>query len=347
MALSSTLLIVGALLSRRTKRTQMMVAERFRKGGYTNQYSKMEAKEDEKWWVPEKHTIPVYDFNGEMVGHDSLQFRRLNKHTANYVVHQVYTCWEYQMKEFNDFFPRRKDAGGGKKLWANKGVGKARMKSVWGTLFGKTSSRRPHGYDTKRDKYLPPALHHRAISTVLQSKWKRIRVVDNLESWGEAKYYKFRSMMENVTGVEAGLVDTLVIARNAKGNVNRHRHTIDQHSYKSPIWMAGHLIPRTYFRTPEHIDPGRDGLKRLLQARRVIISREALHDLMRKYGAQDGWVWRRVKDIYMEQCAKLAEEYPFDREAEFEAARILPASGSQREFWARQMREEKAAEALA
>jgi len=314
--------------------------------GYKNQFSSAEARENPQYNVGQKHTIPVYDFNGEMVGQESLQFRKLGKHTANYVVHTVFTKWQYQQQLFTEFFPRRKDMTTGKKLFPNKGVGRARMKSVWGTLYGKTSSRRPHGYDTKKTKKIGPGVFHRAISTVLQSKWKRIRIVDGLEDWGEAKFYKFRTMMENVTGVEAGLVETLVIARNAGGNFNRHRFTIDRHSYKSPIWLAGRLIPRTFLRTPEQIDPGRDGLLRLLSARRVIMSREALHDLKRKYGAKTGWAWKGEKYIYMEQCVKLAKEFPFDREAEYEAARILPASGNQREFWAKQMREEKAAEAL-
>jgi len=317
------------------------------KNGYDKQFSAGQAKKEEKWWMPEKQAVPVFDFSGNMVGQDYVQFRRISKHTANYAVWQVYNIWEYQMKEFPDFFPRRKDAPKGRKMWKNKGVGKARMSSIWSTLWGKTSSNRPHGYDDKKFKKIEPQRHHRAISTVLQSKWKRMRVVDGLEDWGEAKYYKFRDMLENVTGVGAGLVETLVIARNARGGVNRHRKTIDQHSYKSALFMAGHLIPRLHMRTPDNIDPRRDGLKRLLHARRVIISREALHDLHRKYGAEDGWAFRHPRRILADQLKKLEEEYPFDREAEYETARALPASSSGREKWAAEKRKQESQAAIA
>lgn len=314
---------------------------------YVQQYSSEKAKKEEKWWVPQKQTVPVYDFSGNMVGQDYVQFRIFNKHTANYAVHQVFTVWEYRMREFREFFPRRKDAPGGKKEWANKGAGRARMKSRWGTLFGKTSISRPHGYDGKKTMKVPKEKHFKAISTVLQSKWKRMRVVDNLENWGEAKYYKFRTMVENVTGVNAGMVDTLVIARNAEGMIDRHWHNIDKRSFKSAMFMAGMLIPRIYFRTPEHIDPGRDGLKRLLTARRVIISREALHDLHAKYGAEDGWCFKNERQIYVDQISKLAKEYPLDREVQYETARILPASCLERQKWAKEMREKQAQEEIA
>merc|ERR1719277_1549635 len=93
------------------------------------------------------------------------------------------------------------------------------------------------------------------------------------------------------------------------------------------------------------IDHKYDGLWQCLKARRVFISREAFFDLQAKFrdredGDQGGWAFHREKNIFSARLQELAEEFPLDRNAEFEAARELPLTVEQRIEWARNKRAE-------
>eukprot|EP00438_Fugacium_kawagutii_P016853 Skav219685 [mRNA] locus=scaffold817:90741:93657:- [translate_table: standard] len=139
--------------------------------------------------IPNPHVIPVVDLSGKKIGEEELQFLTFSKETANYVVHQAYSIWKYQQFPFSAYEKRRSETKKGKKLWKNKGVGKARMGSIYSPLFGKSATNKNrHGLDDKRKKKLPrlergspKSMHMKAISTVLQSKWRGMKIVAGLE----------------------------------------------------------------------------------------------------------------------------------------------------------------------
>jgi len=301
--------------------------------------------------IPMEHTIPVVDLEGKQVGDETMQFRTFRKETANYVVHHAHMVWQYQQIRHTEFHPRLGDRDQGirvgKKLWANKGVGRARMGSTWGTLFGKTATNKAkHGLDNKKRKKLMRDRHCRAISTVLQSKWRNMIIVDGLEDWPEARYYEMEKFVTKVTGIPAGEKFTLLIARNCYGKEHKAQCIPTWASYTSPIYMSGRLIKKFKMRRPRDIDPVSDGLHECLKARRLIISREAFHDLKAKYDAETGWIFKDPTMILVEQMQKLVKDYPYDRVEEFEATRALPLDLDGREFWAKERREEEAQAAL-
>jgi len=76
--------------------------------------------------------------------------------------------------------------------------------------------------------------------------------------------------------------------------------------------------------------------------RRLLISREAFHDLNAKYGKGIGWALKSKREILVEQMQKLALEYPMDRFAEIESALEVPRSQPLRLEWANQLRQELA-----
>jgi len=300
--------------------------------------------------VGTKHIIPVLDLEGNHVGDEELQFRTFSKETANYVVHQNYTIWQYQQIRHTEFHNRLGDRAQGvrhgKKLWKNKGVGRARMGSTWGTLFGKTATNKSkHGLDNKRRKLISREQHAVSISTVLQSKWRNMVIVDGLEDWAESRYYEMQKMIKNVTGINAGKKFTLMIARNCYGK--EHKFGLPTWtSQDHPLYMSGRLIEKFQMRRPRDVDPAGDALMQCLKARRIIISREAFHDLRSKYDGYNGWQWENPNDILVSQMQKLVKDYPYDRVEEYESTRALPLEIDAREFWAKERREEEAKAAL-
>jgi len=110
--------------------------------------------------------------------------------------------------------------------------------------------------------------------------------------------------------------------------------------------MAGRLIKNFSMRRPRDMDAESDGLYQSLIGRKIIISREAFFDLKAKFDAYDGWAFKNPNDILVEQMQDLVEAYPYDRAAEFEAARELPRKLAEREFWAKEIREKQAEDSL-
>jgi len=296
--------------------------------------------------VPTVHKIPVVDLEGNEIGEEDMQFKTYSKETANYVVHQAWVIWEYQQKKFTTYLKRRSDMKHGKKPYKQKGTGRARHGTMYSPLFGKSATnKQPHGLDNKRKKKFPRVQHLKAISTVLQSKWKGIKIVDGLEDIEESRYFDLCSIIENVTGLEPGKRSTLMIARNAGGKED-YRGLPTPDGYRSPLYMAGRLIDRFQMRRPRDIDAESDGLSQCLKARKLLISREAWADLVAKFNHEDGWAFMTERDILVKQLQDLVKEYPHDRQAEFEAAMLLPHKLAAREFWAKEEREKKTESAL-
>eukprot|EP00933_Yihiella_yeosuensis_P082714 TRINITY_DN96697_c0_g1_i1.p1 TRINITY_DN96697_c0_g1~~TRINITY_DN96697_c0_g1_i1.p1 ORF type:complete len:459 (+),score=91.38 TRINITY_DN96697_c0_g1_i1:155-1378(+) len=296
-------------------------------------------------------TIKIIDMQGEELGEEKMHYACFSRQTANYVVWRCHNIWEYWQKKFQEWFPRRYDVRKGKKPYKQKGSGRARHGTRYSPLFGKTKTNKyPHGLDNRRSRKLYRQEHMKAISTVLQSKWKKIKIVDGLEDWAECRHYEMVDFIEKLVGKDIQKIPpVLLIARNAYGEVpeERGKYGIPSSlSRRSNIYMSGRFIPRLEMRTPAQIDSsGKDALHQALRARRVIISREAWHDLDAKFHHETGWAWKDKSKIYLEQLQKLAKEYPFDREAEYEAAAALPPLLTDREFWAKEQREKIALEA--
>jgi len=275
--------------------------------------------------------VPVMDLDGNEVGEEIVNFHTLSDQTANYVVHHVITVWRYQRRRTPNFVKRRSDTKKGKKPWAQKGTGRARHGSMYSPLFGKSATNKaPHGLDNIRRKKNDLHRHYKAISTVLQSKWRGMTVIEGLEDgFPEPRQKKMEQCIKSWTGLEPGKKHTLMITRSGWGNEN-------------PLFRSGNLIPKFEMRRPCDIDPMSDGLFRCLMGRRLLISREAFHDLNAKYGKGIGWALKSKREILVEQMQKLALEYPMDRFAEIESALEVPRSQPLRLDWAKQMRQELA-----
>mmetsp|Transcript_45117 Transcript_45117/g.84196 ORF Transcript_45117/g.84196 Transcript_45117/m.84196 type:complete len:388 (+) Transcript_45117:1-1164(+) len=297
--------------------------------------------------VPNAKIIPVVNLEGQKIGEEELQLRTFSSETANYCVHQAHTIYKYQQLPHTVYLKRRSDMKKGKKLWKNKGVGKARMGSIYSPLWGKAATNKnKHGLDDRKKMKLPRLFHCKAISTVLQSKWRCMKIVDGLEDIKEPRYYDLVDMIRGWTGIEPGIKQTLMISRSGYGEEHWRWCVPTWKSLESPIYMAGRLIDNFSMRRPRDMDPESDGLHQALLGRRVIISRQAFFDLKAKFDAHDGWAFKSPKDILIEQMQDLVKEYPYDREAEFEAAREVPKRLAQREFWAKKIREKEAELAL-
>eukprot|EP00435_Cladocopium_sp_Y103_P032618 s2194_g8.t1 len=297
--------------------------------------------------VPNPHVIPVVDLSGKKIGEEELQLRTFSKETANYVVHQAYSIWKYQQFPFSAYEKRRSETKKGKKLWKNKGVGRARMGSIYSPLFGKSATNKNrHGLDDKRNKKLDRRMHMKAISTVLQSKWRAMKIVVGLEDIQEPRYYELCDMLRAWTGAKVGERQTLMISRNGYGEEHTHKCVPRAFSYKSPIYMAGRLIDNFSMRRPRDMDAESDGLYQSLIGRKIIVSREAFFDLKAKFDAYDGWAFKSPTEILVDQMQTLVQDYPYDRAAEFEAARELPRKLAEREFWAKEIREKQAEDAV-
>jgi len=275
--------------------------------------------------------VPVMDLDGNEVGEEIVNFDTLSDQTANYVVHHVITVWRYQQRKTPNFVKRRSDTKKGKKPWAQKGTGRARHGSMYSPLFGKSATNKaPHGLDNIRRKKNDLHRHYKAISTVLQSKWRGITVVEGLEDgFPEPRQKKMEQCIRNWTGLEPGSKHMLMITRSGSGTEN-------------PLFRSGNLIPKLEMRRPCDIDPMSDGLFRCLMGRRLLISREAFHDLIAKYGKGTGWALKSKREILVEQMNKLALEYPMDRFAEIESALEVPRSQPLRLEWAKEKRQELA-----
>lgn len=292
--------------------------------------------------VPTQKRIPVVNLAGQKIGEEELQLRTFSRETANYCVHQAHTIYKYQQLPFTAFIKRRSDMKKGKKLWKNKGVGKARMGTIYSPLWGKSATNKNrHGLDDRKKKFLPRLFHCKAISTVLQSKWRCMKIVEGLEDhFEEPRYYELSDMVKAWTGMKPGIKQTLMITRSGYGEEHKYWCLPTKASFRSPLYMAGRLIENFSMRRPRDMDPDSDGLHQALLGRRVIISREAFFDLKAKFDAHTGWAFKSPKKILVQQMQDLVKEYPYDREAEFEAAREVPKKLAEREFWAKEMREE-------
>lgn len=297
---------------------------------------------------PNSHTpkqIPVLDLDGKQIGEETMDFYTLSTTTANYVVHQNISNFLYMRDYWPGFVPRRSDLKKGKKPWKQKGGGKARHGSRASPLFGKSKAFGPYGLDSKRNKRNRQHTNYRCISTVLMSKWKNIKLVQGLEDFTEPSQTKLTQIIKNCFGTEhaEGKKYTLLVTRHGYGEENVHFP--DRRIVKSPLYLAGRLIPRLGMRRPRDLDPKSDGLFQVLKARRILMSREAFFDMVAKYHKETGWALKTPEEIEIEQLQKLAKEYPrADRKAEIEAVQQLPFTCDEREFWAKAMREKMAAE---
>ncbi|CAE8700259.1 unnamed protein product [Polarella glacialis] len=293
--------------------------------------------------TPEKHMIPVVDLKGKQVGEEELQFNVFSRETANYVVHQAHTIWAYQQIKHTEYHPRRSDVKKGMKPYKQKGTGRARQGSRYSPLYGKVATNKlKHGLDNKRKMKLLRNKHTKAISTVLQSKWKNMKIVVGLEDLEEPRYYDMTDMIKDVTGRDAGYRSTLLIARGCYGKEHPIRCVPTYKSYRSPLYMAGRLIDKFQMRRPRDIDAKGDGLHQCLLARKLIVSREAFFDLKSKFGVKDGWAFMEPEQILVSQMQKLVKDFPYDRMSEWAEAREVPRAVSAREFWAKDKREEEA-----
>ncbi|CAE6912054.1 rplD [Symbiodinium sp. CCMP2592] len=300
-----------------------------------------------KPWKPLRQFLlwKVVNLAGQKIGvgltlaseKEELQLRTFSRETANYCVHQAHTIYKYQQLPFTAFIKRRSDMKKGKKLWKNKGVGKARMGTIYSPLWGKSATNKNrHGLDDRKKKFLPRLFHCKAISTVLQSKWRCMKIVEGLEDhFEEPRYYELSDMVKAWTGMKPGIKQTLMITRSGYGEEHKYWCLPTKASFRSPLYMAGRLIENFSMRRPRDMDPDSDGLHQALLGRRVIISREAFFDLKAKFDAHNGWAFKSPKKILVEQMQDLVKEYPYDREAEFEAAREVPKKLAEREFWAK------------
>jgi len=272
---------------------------------------------------------------GNKVGEEKLKFYTFSKQTANYVVHQAFTVWHYQQMPYKKYVPTRSDVRKGPKPWKQKGSGRARHGSFYSPLFGKSATRHaPHGLDMKAQKKMGRHKHMAAISTVFQSKWKGMVIVDGLEDWKEARHSKMAETIEKVTNWPAGKTRTLMITRSGYGELDMDIVTPTPVSRLNPLYMSGRLIPKFTMRRPRDIDMMADGLFQLLCARKIIISREAFFDLCAKFNAENGWQWVRPNVQLRNTMVDLAEDYPCDRKAEIEAASKLPVDEDRRQAWA-------------
>jgi len=285
--------------------------------------------------------IPVLDMNGVQVGEETLDMRTASPDTANYVVHEVNRLWIYQQMPFKRWIPRRNDLKKGPKPWAQKGSGRARHGSRASPLFGKSvTNKGPHGLDTKRKKVIHRYTHNLSISTVLQSKWRNMKIIQGLEDWDVMRQDKLVESMEKWTGKKPGKRSTLIISRNGYGYQLRGHSFPDPSCWDSPLYMSGRHIPKLTFRRPRDIDPEDDGNYQLLKARRIIISREAFFDLKAKYGygPGQGWAFMDENAIMLRQFQEIAKETPTDRTFEMQMGMTVPIEEADREDWATEQR---------
>lgn len=287
--------------------------------------------------------IPVLDIEGKQIGEESMDLNTYSAETAAYVVHQVINIWNYQQRSWGAFAKRRGDiqTKKGKKPWNQKGSGRARQGSRYSPHFGRSCTNKgPHGLDNKRNKLNDRSNHYRAISTVLQSKWRNIKIVDGLdEAYPEPRHYDMQERLEKWTATKPGSKSMLMITREGFGVEDVHnpqRRDLND----NPIYMSGRHIDRLAMRRPRDIDPTSDGLYQCLKSRRLIISRPAFFDLKAKFDRENGWAWKSERDILIEQLQKITKEYPQDRSKEIQIARDLPKNPDERETWAREAREE-------
>jgi len=280
--------------------------------------------------------------DGKKIGEETLNFRTFQETTANYVVHQAFTIWRYQQMSFTPHMKRRSDGKKGKKPWGQKGSGRARHGSRYSPLFGRSATNKaPHGLDNKRKKKLARVEHAIAISTVLQSKWKGMKIVCGLEEWEEARQKPLERCLEKWTKAkEMRRKRTLLITRSGFGEMHERLCVLTPESYNSPLYLSGRHIPRLEMRRPKDIDPVSDGLEQCLKCRRLVISREAFFDLDAKFNKETGWAFQNDRMIEVNMLRKLVQEFPVDREKEIEVARTLPQTKIGREFWARDQRAE-------
>merc|ERR1719450_1127818 len=226
-----------------------------------------------------------------------MDFRTLSMETANYVVHHALTVWMYQQKKWTFYAPRRSDTKKGKKPWRQKGSGKARHGSRYSPLFGRSmTNKAPHGLDNKRKKKISRSMHVMSIATVLQSKWRCMKIITGLEDWTEARQQKLFDCLAEWGGEKIGNRAAMIISRGGYGAMHKRLCVPTTESYDSPLYMSGRLIKKLAFRRPRDIDPESDGLSELLKARQIFISREAFFDLKAKYGAggggeDEGWIY--------------------------------------------------------
>jgi len=287
--------------------------------------------------------IPVLDMSGKQIGEETLKLRVLKRTTANYVVHQTLNTYNYMyVRDFSAYMKRRSEVRKGPKPWGQKGSGKARHGSRYSPLFGKSSTNKaPHGLDNKRKKKLLRSQHAMSISTVLQSKWRCMRIIEGLEDWKEPRQAKLVECLKSWGAEKLGTKSTLVISRNGYGAMHKRLCVPTTESFDSPLYMSGRLIDKLKFRRPRDIDPESDALPECLKARQLYISREAFFDLKAKYGdldPEDGWIFADERKILIDSMQRLMKEYPMDRQVEIEAARAMPRSIAEREFWARDER---------
>lgn len=287
--------------------------------------------------------LPVIDLEGKQIGEETMDLNTYSAETAAYVVHQVINIWNYQQRSWGAFAKRRGDVQTkkGKKPWNQKGSGRARQGSRYSPHFGKSCTNKgPHGLDNKRNKLNDRSNHYRAISTVLQSKWRNIKIVDGLEeAYPEPKHYDLKERLAKWTATEVGSKSMLMVTRNGFGVEDVHNpQRRDLNS--DPLYQSGRLIERLSMRRPRDIDPSGDGLYETLKARRIIISRPAFFDLKAKFERESGWAWKSERDILIEQLQHITKEYPQDRSKEIQIARDLPKNPDERETWARDIRDE-------
>jgi len=294
------------------------------------------------------HQIPVIDMEGQQIGEETLDLKCYSRQTANYAVHFCISIWQYQQKPFTVFLKRRSDTKKGKKPWQQKGSGRARHGSRYSPLFGKSQTNKaPHGLDNKRKKKLKRLQHAAAISTVLQSKWRCMKLVQGLEDWSEPRQKDLEACLQKWTDVELGSKSMLMITRQGFGELNRFTGLLTPESCESPLYLSGRHIPKLAMRRPRDIDMASDGLFQCLKGRRLFISREAFFDLHAKFNRQTGWAFKTQRQILVEQLQELAKEFPMDRAREIEIARSLPRTQEEREFWAVEERKKMALEEAA
>lgn len=294
-------------------------------------------------------TVPVLDMDGKQIGEETVDFKTFSKESAAYAVHQVYVVWQYQQKEFTAFVRRRSDHKKGPKPYAQKGSGRARQGSRYSPLFGKTATNKaPHGLDNRANKKTDRIEHCGAISTVLQSKWRGIKIIQGLEDVSEARQGIMEERIRAWTGLEPGSKSVLMIARNGYGEEDKYMCLPTPAAHANPLYTSTRLIPKLELRRPRDIDPRSDGLHQCLKGRQLLISREAFFDLTAKFGREPrGWAFMTPRQILVEQLGKLAAEYPLNRAGEVKAARELPRLWNEREEWAKEKRDKLALKEVA
>jgi len=283
--------------------------------------------------------------NGEQIGEETMDMRTASPETANYVVHEVNKIWTYQQMPFSRWVPRRNDLKKGPKPWAQKGSVRARHGSRASPLFGKSvTNKGPHGLDTKRKKVIKRYTHNLSISTVLQSKWRCMKIVQGLEDWNEMRQHKLEDSLEKWTATTPGEKHTLLISRSGYG-WKTMSNLPSRSSRDNPLYMSGRLIKKLTFRRPRDIDPDFDANFQLLKARRLVISREAFYDLKAKFDYSEGWAFMDENAIQLQQFQELAKDAPMDRAYEMQMGMSLPLEEDEREDWAKEQRKIFALEA--